>query len=40
MIEYEATAQGVAFSSDFHAAAVQDFLAKRPGSFQWPEGRT
>ena len=40
MIEYEATAQGVAFSSEFHAAAVQDFLAKRPGSFQWPEART
>ena len=39
MIEYEATAQGVAFSSDFHVAAVQDFLAKRPGSFQWPEAR-
>lgn len=39
MIEYEATAQGVAFSSEFHAAAVQDFLAKRPGSFQWPEAR-
>lgn len=37
MIEFEASAQGVAFSSAFHAAAVQDFLAKRPASFQWPE---
>ena len=36
MSEYEALAQGVAFSSDFHREAVGNFLARRPPRFQWP----
>jgi len=36
MLEFEATAQGVAFASDYHRAAVQRFLGKQPPAFVWP----
>lgn len=36
MLEFEATAQGVAFASDYHRAAVQRFLDKQPPAFVWP----
>ena len=36
MSEYEAAAQGIAFSSAFHRGAVEDFLARRPPPFKWP----
>lgn len=36
MVEYEATAQGVAFSSDFHRQSIAHFLAKQPPLFTWP----
>lgn len=36
MIEFEATAQGVAFSSDWHRSAVQRFLDKQAPLFAWP----
>lgn len=39
MSEYEATAQGVAFSSQFHRGAVESFLARRPSSFKWPPAK-
>ncbi|MBH1964685.1 MAG: enoyl-CoA hydratase/isomerase family protein [Comamonadaceae bacterium] len=39
MSEYEATAQGIAFSSQFHRRAVEDFLARRPPQFRWPAAR-
>lgn len=37
MLDMEATAQGIAFSSDFHRDAISDFVAKRPGRFVWPD---
>lgn len=36
MLELEASAQGIAFSSDFHREAIGDFVARRPGRFVWP----
>ena len=36
MIEFEAAAQGVAFSTDYHRNAVESFLAKRSPAFAWP----
>lgn len=36
MLELEATAQGIAFSSDFHRDAIHDFVARRPARFAWP----
>jgi 2-(1,2-epoxy-1,2-dihydrophenyl)acetyl-CoA isomerase len=36
MLEFEATGQGVAFSSSHHRAAVRRFLDKQPPSFVWP----
>jgi 2-(1,2-epoxy-1,2-dihydrophenyl)acetyl-CoA isomerase len=36
MLEYEATAQGVAFSSDWHRDAVRRFLERKPSAFAWP----
>lgn len=38
MLEYEATAQGVAFSSDWHREAVRRFLGRQPSAFAWPAG--
>ncbi len=38
MIELEANAQGVAFSSSYHRQAVERFLAKQAPLFQWPAG--
>lgn len=37
MVEFEATAQGVAFSSDYHREAVKAFLSKQPARFFWPK---
>ena len=37
MLELEATSQGVAFSSDWHRAAVRRFLEKQPPVFEWPK---
>jgi 2-(1,2-epoxy-1,2-dihydrophenyl)acetyl-CoA isomerase len=36
MLEFEAAAQGVAFTTDYHRAAVRRFLDKQPTLFQWP----
>lgn len=36
MLEVESAAQGIAFSSDFHRDAINDFIARRPGRFAWP----
>ncbi len=36
MLEFEATGQGVAFSSEHHRAAVKRFLDKQPPAFVWP----
>jgi len=36
MLEFEAAAQGVAFATDYHRAAVKRFLDKQPLLFQWP----
>lgn len=36
MSEFEAAAQGIAFSSAFHHESVENFLAKRPPQFKWP----
>ena len=35
-LEYEATAQGIAFSSEYHSAAVRRFMDKQPTLFNWP----
>ena len=37
MLEIEATAQGMAFSSEYHREAIGDFVARRPGRFAWPD---
>ena len=39
MLEFEAAAQGVAFATDYHRAAVKRFLDKQPPLFQWPPGK-
>ena len=39
MLEYEATAQGLAFSSDWHRDAARRFLQREPSRFRWPEPR-
>ncbi|MFD1710713.1 enoyl-CoA hydratase/isomerase family protein [Ottowia flava] len=36
MAELEASAQGVAFATPYHRAAIERFLAKQPPAFQWP----
>lgn len=36
MIEYEAVAQGLAFSTGYHRDAVGRFLSKRAPAFAWP----
>jgi 2-(1,2-epoxy-1,2-dihydrophenyl)acetyl-CoA isomerase len=36
MLEFEAAAQGVAFTTDYHRAAVRRFLDKQPPLYQWP----
>lgn len=35
MVEYECTAQGVAYSSDYHREAVDRFLRKQEPKFSW-----
>lgn len=40
MLELEANAQGVAFSSEYHRRAVERFVAKQPAAFQWPPADT
>lgn len=40
MLEYEATAQGVAFTTDYHRSAIRRFLDKQPTLFKWPSGRS
>jgi len=40
MLEFEAAVQGVAFSTDYHRAAVKRFLDKQPLLFQWPPAQT
>jgi 2-(1,2-epoxy-1,2-dihydrophenyl)acetyl-CoA isomerase len=37
-LHFEAAAQGVAFSTDYHRTSVRDFLAKKPLKFNWPAG--
>ena len=37
MLEVEAAAQGIAFSSDYHREAAQRFVQKREPLFRWPE---
>jgi 2-(1,2-epoxy-1,2-dihydrophenyl)acetyl-CoA isomerase len=36
LLEYEATAQGIAFTTEAHQAAVRRFLDKQPTLFKWP----
>jgi 2-(1,2-epoxy-1,2-dihydrophenyl)acetyl-CoA isomerase len=36
-LHLEAAAQGIAFSTEYHRQAIQDFLAKKPLRFGWPE---
>ncbi len=36
MLEYEAAAQGIAFTSPGHRDAAQRFLSRQPPLFQWP----
>ena len=36
-LNFEANAQGIAFSTDYHRNAARDFLAKKPLKFAWPE---
>ena len=33
---HEATAQAVAFSSDYHDETVRNFMAKKPPLYKWP----
>lgn len=35
-LHFEAAAQGVAFSTEYHRSAVRDFLDKKPLKFNWP----
>lgn len=37
MLEVEAAAQGIAFSSEYHRSAAQRFVQKRDPLFRWPE---
>jgi 2-(1,2-epoxy-1,2-dihydrophenyl)acetyl-CoA isomerase len=39
MLEFEAAAQGVAFATDYHRAAVKRFLEKQPPLYQWPPAK-
>lgn len=39
-LEYEATAQGVAYSSQWHRDAIERFLDKQPPAFGWPPPAT
>lgn len=36
-LHFEAAAQGVAFSTEYHRSAVRDFLDKKPLKFGWPD---
>ncbi|QVN23133.1 enoyl-CoA hydratase/isomerase family protein [Burkholderia pyrrocinia] len=36
MLEMEALAQGIAFTTDYHREAVRRFTAKQPPLFNWP----
>ena len=36
VLELEAAAQGVAFSTEYHRSAVRRFLDKQPPLFRWP----
>jgi len=36
-LNFEANAQGVAFSTQYHRDAVANFLAKKPLPYSWPE---
>ena len=36
MVELESTAQGIAFSSDYHRDAVDRISKKQPARFSWP----
>lgn len=36
-LNFEAAAQGVAFSTEYHRNAVRDFLGKQPLPFNWPQ---
>ena len=36
VLEFEAAAQGVAFATDYHRAAVRRFIDKQPPLFRWP----
>ncbi|MFH0132926.1 enoyl-CoA hydratase/isomerase family protein [Variovorax sp. VaC1] len=36
MFEFEAMAQGLAFATDDHRQAIDDFTQRRPARFQWP----
>ena len=36
MAELESSAQGVAFTTPYHRAAIKRFLAKQPPAFEWP----
>lgn len=38
MMEYEAAAQGVAFSTRYHQDAIRRFVGKESLAFQWPSG--
>ena len=40
MLEVEAAAQGIAFSSEYHRNAVQRFVQKQPPLFRWPSSVT
>lgn len=40
MVEYEAAAQGVAFSTGYHGDAVSRYLDKQPPAFSWPGTQT
>ncbi len=36
-MQFEANAQGIAFSTEYHRSAARDFIAKKPLKFSWPE---
>jgi len=39
MLEYEATAQGIAFTTEYHGTAIRRFLDKQPALFQSPAAK-
>lgn len=40
MLELEADAQAICFTSSEHRAAIARFLDKQPAAFRWPEGNS